>query len=241
MSLVELLLALALTTFLLVGLIQIVSAAGSTARLQDNQGQMQDRARYAVELLAGAVRQSGFNPEPWNDAYELQGLAEDTLDAVSPASDRLAIRSWSDLNCFNNRNPETDPEGNPRFYIRESTFDLNGSRNLTHLCRYGPSLAQLTTQIRRQGLIPGVESFQLLFGEDADSDGNIEKWVTAGQWGDPQRVLGIKIGLLLVSDDVVADPAANRYDVLDISINKQPDGKLRRVVQLTAAIRGRNG
>jgi len=241
MTLMELLVALALTAFLLLGLIQIVSAAGAATRLQDEQGHIQDASRYAIDILAAAVRQAGYSPEPWNDAYEIAGLAEGTVDAVSSSSDRLAVRSWSDLNCFDNRNPVTDAEGNPRFFLRESTFDLNGSRNLTHHCRYGPSPSELIVQIRRQGLIPGVEAFQLLFAEDGDGDGTVERWVNAGQWGDPRRILGVKIGLLLASDKAVDGGAIEEFSVLDARVKRPADGKLRRLVQFTTSIRGRTG
>jgi type II secretory pathway component PulJ len=241
MTLIELTVVLALTAFLLLGLIQIVSAAGVAIRLQDSQVQTQDHARYAFETLAGAIRQAGFSPEPWNDDYDIPALTTDTLDSVSPSSDRLAIRSWSDLNCFNNRNPMEGTDDRPLFYIKESIFDLNSSENLTHLCRYGPSTSELTTQIRRQGLIPGVESFQVLFGEDNNDDGNIDRWVRAGQWGDQHQVLGARIGLLLAGSGAVTESSAKEYSILDSRFVSHSDGRLRQVFQFSAAIRGRAG
>jgi len=241
MTLLELLVAMALSAFLILGLIQIVAAASASTSLQENQAQIQENARRAMNTLSSAIRQAGFSPEPWSDSYPAPDLAEDNVDAVSSTSDRLALRSWSDLNCFDNRNPVEDALGNAEFFIRETVFDLNSSNNLTHQCRYGPTLSELTTQIRRQGFIPGVESFQVLYGEDPDQDGGIERWVRAGRWGDPNRILGVKIGLLLSGEDAVARPEAKDYAVLDTEIRKRADGKLRRVFQFTAAIRGRAG
>ena len=241
MTLLEMVITMALSAFLVLGLIQIASAASSSTRLQRNQGQMQEQSRLAVNTLSDAVRQTGFTPEPWNDLYPPLGLAENTLDNVSANSDRLAIRTWSDLNCFNNRNPDEDSEGNPLFYIRESAFDLNGDNGLTVQCRYGPSLTEMTTQVRRQGFIQHVESFQLLYGQDSDLDGSIEAWVKAGLWTDRQHILGVKFGLLLSSEDAVGDAVKKSYDILDYTVSKPADGKLRRVVQFTAAIKGRTG
>jgi len=241
MTLLELLIAMALSSLLLLGLVQIVAAASTASRLQDNQGQLEDTSRYAIELLGGAVRQATFNPQPWNDSYDSPGLTENTIDAIAQGSDRLTVRSWSDLNCFNNRNPATDSEGTPLFYIRESTFDLSSSNNLAHSCSYGPSPEELSIQIRRQGLITGVESFQLLFGEDANHDGQIERWVNAGQWLDRQQVLGVRFGMLLAADEAVTDYTIKEYMVLDSRVRPRNDGKLRRLVQFTIAIRGRTG
>jgi type IV pilus assembly protein PilW len=241
MTLIELTVAMALTAFLLLGLIQIVSAAGAAVRLQDDQAQIQDRARHAIETLAGAIRQAGFSPKPWNDVYDIPALTGDTLDSVSASSDRLAIRGWSDLNCFDNRNPVEDSDAHPLFYIRESIFDLNGSDNLTHLCRYGPSASELVTQIRRQGLIPGVESFQVLFGEDSNGDGHIDRWVRAGQWADQRQILGARVGLLLAGDATVAEAVVKEYFILESLLAAPADRALRQVIQFSTAIRGRTG
>lgn len=241
LTLVELLVALSLAALLILGLVQIVAAASAAGSLQRNLAEVQDHARYAAGILSRTIRQAGYRPEPWNSAFDAEALAADSTDATGPAGDRLALRAWSDLNCFDNRNPDTDGEGHPRFYLRESVFEVNREGNLTHLCRYGPSPSELTVQIRRQGLLPGVESFQVLYGEDADGDGNVERWVPAGAWEDPRRVLGVQIGLLLASTEAVAEPVAHRMSVLDTVRVTPPDGRLRRVVEFTMAMRGRSG
>jgi type IV pilus assembly protein PilW len=238
-SLLELLLAAALGALLILGLVQIVAAASAAGSLQRNQAQIQDHARFAIGILSRTIREAGFRPEPWSDAYAEDALNERTLDGATPSGDRLAIRDWSDVNCFDNRNPDVDSEGHPLFYLRETVFDLTGDQSLTRLCRYGPSTTALTLQVPRQGLVPGVESFQLLFGEDADQDGSIERWVTAGQWSDPQRVLGVRLGLLLASEESVAEPVSQQHRVLDATVPSPADGKLRRVFEFAVAIRSR--
>jgi type IV pilus assembly protein PilW len=239
MTLVELLVATALAALLILGLVAIVSAASEASLLQRNQAEIHDNARYVLDLMARSVRQAGFNPHPWDDAYSIEALSTDTADGGPGASDRLGVRAWSDRNCFDNRNPDLDPEGEPLFYIRESVFDLTGDRHLAHRCRYGPSPAELTTQIARQGLVRGIESFQVLYGEDEDGDGNIERWVAAREWSDPVHVLGLRIGLLAASKDKPAERAASEYQVLDVTESRPPDGRLRRVFGIAAAIRGR--
>jgi len=234
-----LLLATALAAVLILGLVQMVAAASAASGLQRNQAQIQDHARLAIRVLSRAIREAGYNPEPWSDAYPPTGIAEDTMDGASVAGDRLAVTTWSDLNCFGNRNPDVDNAGNPRYYLRESVFDLTGEHGLARLCRYGPEPTGMTTQIRRQGLLTGVESFQLLYGEDADTDGNIERWVAAGQWSDARRVLGVRIGLLLASEDAVVEPATASAQVLDVIAATPSDGRLRQVFEFAASLRGR--
>ena len=239
LSLLELLLAVALAALLILGLVQIVAAASAAGSLQRNQALVQEHARLAIGVLSRAVRESGFNPEPWSDAFSPVALTGESLDSASATGDRLALRTWSDLNCFDNRNPDLDEEGNPRFYIRESVFDVTNGHSLARLCRYGPSIADMTTQVGRQGFLPGVESFQVLYGEDDDGDGNVERWVKAGQWSDARRILGVRVGLLLASEDAVVPPVAAQTQVLDVTAATPPDGRLRRVFEFAASLRGR--
>lgn len=241
LTLLELVLAMAFTALLILGLVQIVSATGASSLLQENHARIQENARLAMHTLSEVVRQAGFSPQPWNAQYPVLGLAENTADAATPGGDRLAIRSWSDLNCYDNRNPDRDASGSALFYIRESVFDLNTGKNLTHLCRYGPSLSELTTQIRRQGFVHGVESFEVLYGEDVDRDGGIDMWVRAGKWTDPSWILGVKIGLLLAGKEPVDKAQARDYAVLDEIVRKPADRRLRQVYQFSASLRGRSG
>jgi hypothetical protein len=159
---------------LVLGLVQMASAASSASLLQRNQAQILDRARFAIGILGRAVRPAGYHPEPWNSAYATEALGTGNLDGATASGDRLELRMWSDRNCFDNRNPDRDAVGRPRFYLRESRFDLTADGSLTHTCRYGPTLDSLTTQIPRQGLLPGVEAFQVLYGDDSNGDGNID-------------------------------------------------------------------
>ena len=239
--LAELLLAALISAFLLTGLVQIVTAARSSFRLQENEAEVQENGRYAVATLSALIRQAGFSPEPWNESFESPSLLAETRDRVSSRSDRLGIRFWSDLNCFDNRNPVEDGAGEPVFYIRESVFDLNDRRDLTHTCRYGPTASELVTQIRREGFIRNVESFQAIYGEDSDNDGNIDRWVRGGEWLAEAHVLGIRLGLLLGSTEVVTEQAAQHFSILDLEYSSSADGKLHRLFEFTSAIRGRNG
>jgi type IV pilus assembly protein PilW len=241
LTLLELLVAMFLTSILLLGLVKLVTAASAATRLQDNQALLQDQARVALRLLTPAVSQAGYSPAPWNPTYLIEAIAGGTADGVSSHGDRLVLRGWSDRNCFDNRNPETGGDGKPLFYLREQAFDLNSTGHLARSCRYGPTEASLVTQVSRQGLVPGVESFQLLFGEDSDADGNVDRWVRAGNWTDEKQLLGVRAGLLLAGLDPVTEPRSLTYQLLDTSRRPRADGKLRQAFDMTLAIRGRNG
>jgi type IV pilus assembly protein PilW len=239
-TLIELLVALALTGLLVLGLAQMAAAASAAGALQRNQAQLLDRARFVHRILGRNVREAGFHPMPWASAEPERALGDATADSAAFGEDRLSLKSWSDRNCFGNRNPDLDGAGRPAFYLREDDFEVTGSRHLAHSCRYGPTVDALTTQIRRHGLVPGVESFQLLFAQDRDGDRAVDSWVRAGDWADPARVRGVRVGLLLAGDDAVASPERSDFAVLDERVATAGDGRLRRIYDFTVALRGRS-
>ena len=239
--LIELLVAVLISAILIIGLVQIVQASRSSFRLQENQAEVQENGRYALSTLARVIRQTGYNPQPWNDLFEPQGITPETVDGVTSRSDRLAVRFWSNTNCFDNRNPVVDEFGEAAFFIRESRFDLNDRKDLTHNCRYGPTAANLVTQVRREGLVRNVESFQVLYARDNDTDGHVDLWVIGGDWSNEQQIIGIRLGLLLSSTDSVVDSVSQAFTVLDSPHTTPADGKLRLQLEFTAAIKGRSG
>lgn len=241
LTLVELLVAVLIAAFLIMGLVQIVMAARGSFQLQENQAEVQENGRYAVSTLGKLIRQTGYSPQPWNEEFESAGLTSDTQDQVSSRSDRLAIRFWSNTNCYDNRNPIKDSFGEAAFYLRESSFDLNDRNDLTHTCRYGPTEAGFITQIKRQGFVRNVESFQALYGQDDNGDGHVDRWIRAAEWADQQQILGIRIGLLLRSTDSVVERSRQDFSVLDSDYTASADGRLRLLLEFTAPIKGRSG
>jgi hypothetical protein len=241
LSLVELMVAGLIATMLVTGLVQVAAGARSSFALQESVAELQESARFAVDSIGGALRQSDFEPEPWVDTATNVGLGAETADGVNAHGDRIALRTRSDRNCFGALNPSLDASGRPAYFLKELVFELNSSANLAHTCRYGRSADEFVTEIRREGLLPQVEAFQALFAEDLDGDGRADRWVRGGSWTDEARVIGLQVALLLASREVAAERVAVTYNVLDHIVMAPPDGRLRRVVTLAQAFRARMG
>ncbi|MBT8050832.1 MAG: PilW family protein [Gammaproteobacteria bacterium] len=239
LTLMELLVAMAISAVLLLGLVKMFTALGSAARLQENQAILQDRERFAARFLNEAIASAGFSPQPWQSSPARRAVTPETTDHLTGSSDRLVVQTWSDRNCFDNLNPDRDGHDRPLYYLRITAFDLNGRKYLTRSCRYGPSPASLVLQVRRQGLLAGVESFQTLFGLDTDEDGNVERWVRGGGWSEEGNIRAVRIGLLLAGPDPVGEKTRRDFRVLDTLRTALPDGRLRRKTELTFAIRSR--
>jgi type IV pilus assembly protein PilW len=238
-TLLELLVALLLSVLALTAIVQLVTSAGGATKLQDNQAVLHDRVRYAERLLGRAIGEAGYSPRPWDTSLSIPAITQESTDAATPGGDRLVVQAWSDRNCFENMNPDRDADGNALFYLRRNRFDLNSSGQLTRQCRYGPSEESLVTQIRRQGLVPGVEAFQLRFGLDEDGDGAVERWARAEDWSEERRVRAVRAGLLIAGPDAVVDAERGSFMVLDTTVRASADGRLREVLEITRALRSR--
>jgi type IV pilus assembly protein PilW len=237
MSLVELLLAVTLSSVLTLALVQLASAARGSFRLQESLAELQENSRFFADLLAVHVSDSGFHPQPWLYEATPVGLMPASRDAISPNSDRVVIRSWSNRNCFGSVNPQHDSSGQAVFHLRESVVELsNGSLVLS--CRYGPADDAMTTQVNRQGVIPQVEAFQVLYASDADGDGEIDQWVRAEEWDDLARILAVRLGILSSSRESVIRPEARDWQILDFTYKAPADGRLRRVASYTLPLHG---
>lgn len=233
--LTELLVAGLIASFVVLGLVQMAAASSRSLQLVEQLSATQQGGRFALEQVRDAIMGAGYQPMPW-DSAAVPALGASTADGGTGASDVLTVQQLSDRNCFGNTNPVTDETGEPAFYLRESTFERNASANLAHTCFYGPPGGVMVRQINRQGLVQGVESFQVLFAEDRDGDLRPETRVRAGNWQNIHAVSAIEVGLLLAGNQEIGEDRSTSYMVLDEAVTPASDGRLRRVWRATYPI-----
>ena len=238
-GLIELNIAGLVGTLLVAMLLQIALSARSSHALQEAIAENQDSAHFAIDTIGGILRETGFVPEPWHMPVANVGVGAASADESAPRGDRVVLRTWSDRNCFGSLNPERDAAGRPRFYFRESVLERVSTGNLALTCGYGPEPDALVPQISRQGVLAGVEAFQVLYAEDFDGDARADRWVRAGEWSDVRAVIGLQAALLLASREPVVEPTTRTYTVLDQTFSAPADGRQRRVVTLAHAFRSR--
>lgn len=237
--LTELLVAGLMMAFLMLGLVQMAAAASRGLLLMESLSQPQQGARFAVQQLQRVVMGAGYSPEPWTRSAPLEGIGDESEDGGSGTDDVLAVRQISDRNCFENPNPVVDASGAPLFYLRHSIFETTAGDNLAHTCYYGPEGEAMVRQINRQGLVQGVESFQVLYAEDLDGDAGADRRVRAGRWDRRENVVGIDVGILTSSEKALAGGAAEPLTVLDQTIVPASDGRVRTVWTIAIPIGSR--
>lgn len=89
-------------------------------------------------------------------------------------------------------------------------------------------------------LIEGVESMQVLYGEDTNGDGSADRQVAATAVADWAQVVGVRLALLMRGEEE-SDSATNTatYDLAGAQIDPVNDRRHRRVFATTIQLRNR--
>jgi type IV pilus assembly protein PilW len=264
LTLTELMVSMVLGMIVILAATSLFLSSKSVYFAQDDAVSTQESGRHAVELIARALRQAAY--DNWDseagavladglsqariiglDAYSLKsnrpGLVEPVKRSVN-GSDVLGIRfagagkgAYGDatiLNCagfgipaVRHDAPDSD-RGWSIFYVAE---DAGGEPELR--CKYRGKTAWASVAIAR-----GVESFQVLYGLDADADGAPNQYLTASEldalddshsstdsnnnqqaagWQDIsawKKIVAVKVAMLIRGTySVRADTLDKRYDL----------------------------
>lgn len=193
-TLVEIMVALLIGMVLLAGISQLLIGNQNTYHFQNNLSRLQENGRYALEMLSRNLRMAGFRSYPNTPLSNgLTGVESGTLDEI-------IIRYQSATDCLGNNITGALPVANNRFFIANSS----GIPNLFCSGNGGGSSPQ--------PLIEGVESMDILYGEDTDAikDGVVNQYIPADavtNWAD---VVSVRIQLVLFSiDDNLSDVIVN--------------------------------
>lgn len=89
-------------------------------------------------------------------------------------------------------------------------------------------------------LVEGVETMQVRYGIDADSDGAIDNWATADAVADWTRVLSAEVNLLArATDEYGPETDTAVYNVAGTQFNPVDDRRLRQVFSTSIGVRNR--
>lgn len=89
-------------------------------------------------------------------------------------------------------------------------------------------------------LVEGVESFQVLFGEDTDTDRVADIYLEADNVNDWARIVSLKVGFLMRTPaDARTEVDAANYVLLGTTVDPTDQRRVRRVLTWTVALRNR--
>ncbi len=119
------------------------------------------------------------------------------------------------------------------YYIRNNAYGIP-SLYRSSLKSSGGNTAYLDAE----ELVEGVDTMQVLYGEDTTGDGIVNQYKKASAVTDWSRVLTLRIGLLVRSAGTVPGDKPSSYTVLDQTITPNDD-RLRRLFSTTIALRNK--
>jgi len=229
LSLVELMVALSIGLLLTVSVSTILSGSLQIFRLQGESARIQESSRFLMDTLGRQITQAGyaaistdysdsklsFTGTPISGEH---GVVATRTGERKNGSDYLAVSFDANVDCQGN----AAASGTVR-----NEFFLNANEEL--VCASGGGAAEV--------LADGVETFQVLYGVDADGDYSVERY--AAQPGDWNQVRTVRVCTVVRAFSRGTSPAAQQYQDCSGATQTAPDTRLRRVLAATFQLRNR--
>ena len=242
-TLVEIMVAITIGLVMMAGILQISAANKESSRLQRNMGFVQENLRIATELLTRDVRLAGqytdnnpaarilTAPAPFSNVSAATTVTTTpvTADGGGMENDQITLTYESDTDCLGQA---VAPIAGNKFAVNHYFIS-----NKRLMCRGNGGAAQ--------ALVEGIESLQILYGENTDGDPrSANRYVQAGtlpgQVSDMTKVVSIRIGMRFVSRESVRQTTdTNKYALLDAAAFTPAAGDrlLRKEVVTTIYLR----
>jgi len=225
--------ALTIGLVMLAGILQISLANKESSRLQRNMGFVQQNIRSAMELLTQDIRMAGHYIDSNPATRFLNAPAPfditTTRDGGDANNDTITVTYESDTDCLGQATPAPNAAGDRfavnRYSIANQRLVCLGNGNLT----------------RSQPLVDGVESLQILYGENTDGNPrSANRYVQAWQVADMRNVVSVRIAMRFISRESVRTTANNhQYALLDATAFTPVanDRLLRKEITTTISLR----
>lgn len=237
MSLIEIMIALVISLFLIAGVIQLFIGSKQTYRSQDALSRIQENGRLAMESMATDIRMAGWAPPgvPISAAAVTGTSASVQVNGHAIPRDNITV-SWN----------LSDIDSQSRVYsigVSDSTPDCTNA---------GTSLDLNTNGGGVQELVEGVEGMQVLYGScssvDTNGDGINDSMVVtspfyqqASSVSNWNLVCSVRIHLLMVSlvDNVLKQPQTIYFPADTNTALSFNDRCLRQAFTFTVQLRNR--
>jgi len=232
-TLVELLVAMVISMFILSGVITVFVANKQNYRVQENMAAIQDNGRFAVDMISRGVRMSGYQGDTASDWVfgalndSISGTNNTAAAGLMAGTDTLTVtfQAADDMqaDCLGNRTVLDETV--------TATYSVDANGNLQcATATEGPV-----------DLVEGVDSMQVLYGMNTNGDGVVNQYVPFAGGLDMNDVMAIRLGLLMSSpdDNVALDTDSVSRTVLDVTVAAANDKKVRRIFETTIRLRNR--
>lgn len=246
-TLVELMVAMAIGLFLMLGISQVFLASKKTYNLQAATSLMQENGRFAVEMLQREINQAGFNTSsspmrPFVDTPAPDCVNKGNVFSQDCAGtgDAIAIQYESATDCLGQATPVVAPFGVPTAINVYYVDDPDGDGLPSLMCRGNGG-------VNAEAIVDGIEALQVTYGEDipavaaATSDGIADVYRNATNVTDFLDVVAVRLALLAHSIEPAGITDNNVYPLLDAAPVGPFNDALRREVYQATVIRRNKG
>lgn len=257
LTLIEIMVALLIGSFLLAGVLQIFVVNKQTYRVQDNLSRMQENGRFAIDYLNRYIRLAGYVAnEPFLDLRNKNQNKRDTLVAGIFSAANPAIIGVNSGGLNNSDSITVSFQANPAYNpmtdcLGNVIASPNGTIVVTNQFRVPTGLqdnnlycttTNTTPSVSQpQAIIDGVENMQIRYCSRTSAPDTF-RCVTANNVADWSTVQNVRISLLMRSADDNLVNASQPYqfdtngDGVDETITPT-DRRLRRVFTTTITLR----
>jgi type IV pilus assembly protein PilW len=206
LSLISLMIALLIGTFLLAGLFAVWFQTRTTFKTQNQLAQVQDNQRMALIILANEVQTAGYYPvaanygtSPPNPLYTQNNVFAvstpftiagqaiwGTHSTSTPTNDTLEVRFLADPTQGNTLDCLGQPDTSRTLVT--STFQIDTTKN--NLTCTTTNNGQTSTGV----IVTGVSGLEVVYGVSTTHDNSVSEYMTADQvtanalWGYVQSV-----------------------------------------------------
>lgn len=181
-GLIEVMIALTIGLVLLIGVGQYFLSMRQTAASAQNMSAVQNQQRMAMYFLHTAVSGAGFNPDPLNNAGDIQYPAtgvftfagQTLVGALVGASDTLTVRFTATTGGAEQGCSATLTAG----HRYTDVFSVTADGFLACAETDNDATPVATTTVK---LISGLTGMNILYGVDASGSGSASQYLTAAQ------------------------------------------------------------
>ena len=245
-TLVELLIAVTIGLLLTVLISQVFVSSKRAYSTTDDLSRMQENMRYANDVLGRTIRMASYMSSPSHVPISYDGMigqfegvntALDGLEgSTATASDSLTVNyqgtaDGGTVDCLGNAIAAGA--------MGTSIFSIQTVNNVPSL------VCQNSVGGAASVLIADVENMQILYGEEAGSVWNADRYVRRALVNNVNRVISVRIAMLFRTPtlNMRTTPDTNSYSLLDATV-AAPTGvdatRIRRVMTATYTLRNRS-
>lgn len=211
-TIVELMVALTIGTVLVLAATSFLAAADKSNRVQSAVSGLNASGRYGLDQLSRDARLSGYRNSDWTVGP--LGNAISAIDGLpADGGDDITLRYEATRDC--NFNPAVGGVVANTYRVTGGVLECNG-----------------------RPVTSGVQEMQVYLGEDTDSNGVPNRWMSPGTAGlDMTRVVALRVHLLVLTDGNAISGGPQAYYFNNAQQAAVDDGQIRREYSVTIALR----